>query len=287
MSKKAALLTVHGMGRTDDNYNQEFLAELRNTLGDKFEQLHIGTVNYQKILQPNEDIVWGKMGKQVRWDPVRKFLLFGFADAAGLETNKESLNSVYSLAQINIVQNLLEAKKAIGPKGKVIIIAQSLGCQVTSCYFWDAQQHKLNNDVKHGIWQNIKKVENKITQSNEPLSDEDIAFLRGDTFTIFFTTGCNIPIFVAAHATVDILPFNKPSENFAWHNFYDKDDVLGWPLAGLSEQYKIVVDHPINASGGGFIGWLMKSWNPAAHLQYWTDDDVIKPLADELKKILT
>lgn len=282
--KKAALITVHGMGTTPENYNAELIEELKDRLGTKFDDLHVGSVYYQGILQPNEDRVWKKVSRRVKWDDLRKFLLFGFADAAGLETGKESLSSVYSLAQTSIARELYLARQAIGQTGPVIILAQSLGCQVVSCYFWDAQRARAGKDVSIGIWQNIKAFEIPIADIKS-LTPEDILFLQGSSFRSFVTTGCNIPIFVAAHARTEILPI-KPNDHFEWNNYYDRDDVLGWPLEDLSTEYAAVVkDHRVNA-GSSVFGWLLKSWNPLSHGQYWGDDEVLDPLEDQLQKLL-
>lgn len=272
------------MGTTPENYNEEIVRELRIRLGVKFNDLHVGSIYYQGILQPNEDLVWQKVARRVKWDDLRKFLLFGFADAAGLENGKESLNSVYSIAQTAVARELYLARQAIGAEGPVLILAQSLGCQVISCYFWDAQSSRAGKNVSVGIWQNIKAFEAAIAGSNT-LTPEDILFLQGESFRSFITTGCNIPIFVAAHARTDILPI-KPNSRFEWNNFYDKDDVLGWPLADLSDEYTAVVtDHQVNAASGVF-GWLLKSWNPLSHGQYWGDDEVLDPLESHLRTLL-
>jgi len=135
-----------------------------------------------------------------------------------------------------------------------------------------------------GIWQDIGHFESEIT-GGDPLTAAQKAFLQGVSLRSFYTTGCNIPIFVAAHASREILPVT-PNDTFEWHNFYDEDDILGWPLADLSPQYKkIVTDHPINA-GGGIMEWMLKSWNPLSHSQYWGDDDVLDPLEEHLRALL-
>lgn len=63
-----------------------------------------------------------------------------------------------------------------------------------------------------------------------------------------------------------------------WVNFHDEDDVIGYPLKTLNAAYRKVIkaDRQINAGG------LLSSWNPASHLGYWTDNDVTKPIAQEL-----
>ncbi len=284
MSKKAALITIHGMGDTPVNYNEEIVSELRGRLGEKSQDLHIGSVYYQKILQGNENLVWDKVSRRLKWDALRKFLLFGFADAAGLENGKESVNSVYSQAQTFLASELLAARNAMGGVGPVVILAHSLGCQVASCYFWDAMQYAKNQFPKVGIWQDINYLQKQVN-GGVPLSPDEISFIQGKSLQYFYTTGCNIPIFVAAHLSKDILPI-EPNSTFEWHNFYDKDDVLGWPLAELSTDYaNVVKDHVVNA-GGGIMGWILKSWNPMSHGQYWGDDEILDPLEKHLRQLL-
>ena len=117
------------------------------------------------------------------------------------------------------------------------------------------------------------------------LTNDDIAFLRGDRLSTLITTGCNIPIFVAAHAQELIIPFNKPNAGFSWLNYYDKDDVLGWPLADLSEPYAALVsDIEVNVTGG-FWGWLAASWNPLSHNLYWQDKQIQQAICGQLANI--
>lgn len=285
MGKKAAFITIHGMGDTERSYNTDVVSELKSRLGTKANDLYIGSVYYQEILQSNENIVWGKVAKRLKWDALRKFLLFGFADAAGLENGKESLTSVYSKAQEIIARELLAAQKAMEGDGPVVILAQSLGCQVATCYFWDALSYASGKKPTVGIWQDLKALENNVN-GGCALTPKEISFLQGkSSLRALYTTGCNIPIFVAAHLSKDILPI-QPNDTFEWHNFYDKDDVLGWPLAELSDEYrKVVKDHVVNA-GGGIIGWIVKSWNPMSHGQYWGDDEVLDPLESQLQSLL-
>lgn len=285
MPKKAALLTVHGMGRTEEDYNAQIVSDLRHRLGQLFGSLHVGKVYYQDVLQPNEDRVWKSVASRVKWDDLRKFVLFGFGDAAGLESGKEPIGSDYAKAQIKIARELLLAREAMSMSGPVLILAQSLGCQVTSNYFWDAHQAAMGNPPRVGIWQDIGRVQAQIT-GGRPLTAEEISFLQGKSFRLFITTGCNIPIFVAAHAKEDIVPI-RPNEHFEWHNYYDQDDVLGWPLADMSVEYaEVVTDHAVNA-GSGIIGWLLKSWNPLSHTQYWGDTEVLDPLEARLRSLLS
>ena len=281
-----ALITIHGMGNTKENYHLGMVQGLQRKLDPAhFNAVHIGRVYYQGFLQANEQKVWDAVSRRVQQDALRKFVLFGIADAAGLESNKTDVNSAYTMAQLEIAKTLYAAFEQ-NPDMPVVILAHSLGCQAASCYFWDAKLHKDGKPVDAGIWAHLDHYRSAITGSDTPLSDQALAFLRGERFCLFMTTGCNIPIFVAAHAREDILPI-KPSANFVWHNYYDKDDVLGWPLADLSDEYRArVQDHVVNA-GGGVLATLLESWNPMSHTRYWHDDEILTPLSNQLRQLLT
>lgn len=267
---KVALITLHGMGETQPDYAESLFHQLRQQAGLADKPLYCAAVYYQDLLQYNEQRVWQALGKGLRWAALRRFMLFGFADAAALEHRKEQPHSLYHYGQLKIARTLYVARQQLATDGQLVLLAHSLGGHVLSCYLWDAQQAKAGNKPAAGIWRDIKRYQAGIS-GDTPLTDADIAFLRGDHLAAVFTTGCNIPIFVAAHALEQIIPFAKPNASFVWHNFYDKDDVLGWPLADLSDAYaSMVTDIEVNASGG-FWGWLSASWNPLSHNQYWRE----------------
>ena len=285
MPTRVALITVHGMGDTPADYADDLFEEVRSRLGKLGGDVHYGAVYYQDILQPHERRVWERMEPKVDWADLRKFVLFGFADAAGLADSRTEPSGIYVLAQIRIAQALLRAKRATSG-GPVVILAHSLGCQVISNYLWDGQKRPPEAPPpSSGIWRDLPRFERDVTGA-DPLLPQEVAYLRGGALRRLFTTGCNIPIFVAARARKDIVPFPKPHPSFGWDNYYDRDDVLGWPLAELSPEYRAAVkDHPMNA-GGGLLGWLTRSWNPLSHNEYWEDDGVLDPLEEALGALL-
>ncbi len=67
-----------------------------------------------------------------------------------------------------------------------------------------------------------------------------------------------------------------------WVNYYDRDDVLGYPLRPVSSSYAAVVDADVEVNVGGFPA----SATPLAHTRYWTDNDVTKPVAAQLARLL-
>ena len=276
-----ALVTIHGMGETEPDYADALFNQVRRNLGLHAGQLYWGSVYYQDLLQYNEQRVWQATGFRLRWSKLRRFMLFGFADAAALEHRKEQPHSLYHYAQLKIARTLYQARQHLTPDGKLLLLAHSLGGHVLSCYLWDAQQAKAGIKPAAGIWRDIRRYQAGIS-GDTPLDEDDIAFLRGDRLAMLITTGCNIPIFVAAHAMEQITPFAKPNSDFIWHNYYDKDDVLGWPLADLSAEYaNAVTDIDVNIAGG-IWGWLTASWNPLSHNLYWQDKQLLTRLSSQI-----
>jgi hypothetical protein len=155
-------------------------------------------------------------------------------------------------------------------------VAQSLGGQLISNYIWDAQQPR----AYAGIW-------------STPLDDgvpADTArdnFRRMRTLRRLLTTGCNIPVFVAGHGTIEPIDRRKLGVDFRWINQFDPDDVLGWPLAQLSAAYaQLVEDRPVNAGGNSLLERI-KGLSPYSHAQYWSTDHVLDGIADSLRELLT
>ena len=275
MPKTIALITIHGMGDTEKDYYTEFYEEIKKSLGKTtWDKVIFKHLYYQDILQEKQEEIFNRMRDQIDWMKLRKFLLYGFSDAASLEYKKETNNSPYFHTQEMIMQTMDKIFDEAGQKEiPTVIAAHSLGCQVMSSYIWDA-----NPDLQAsaGIWST--QLDDGVAKG----SPKD-NFRRMRSLQRFYTTGCNIPIFVAGHKIIEAI--SPPTPSFKWHNFFDEDDVLGWPLRPLSPSYKqLVEDISINA-GGGVIGTIFKSWNPFSHGQYWTDSEVIGHLSSTIKHL--
>jgi hypothetical protein len=260
-----AIITIHGMGETEANYADALESNLRSRLAAEWAQISYQSVYYQGLLQENQKRLFAKMERHLSYKELRKFLLFGFSDAASLESSRSEPQGVYVQAQLQILETLRRAYADLGGAGKVAIVAQSLGGQVLSNYIWDAQ-----HPGRCGIWRDIHQYVN--------VDAAELAFLKLETLHRLFTSGCNIPIFVAGHHP--IMPIAPPNPQFRWFNFYDADDVLGWALQPLSDEYeRLVEDIPCNA-GSGIQGWL-------SHGNYWGDRGFLEALEIEIRKSLS
>jgi pimeloyl-ACP methyl ester carboxylesterase len=273
---KVALLTIHGMGEQPLDYADDMRRALSHRMGASFANVDMHSVYYQHLLKPNELDVWNRTRERatVRYEQLRKFILFGFADAAGLENRKEYDNSVYEQAQMEIARALLAILATRGPDTPIVLLAHSLGCQVMSSFIYDAQKRAGGGAVAAGIW--------KPGRMADSLTAEQRKFLQCGTVRTFVTTGCNIPVFVSAHQRMDVKPIIKPNPGFTWLNLYDPDDALGWPLQPLEGGYETLVEDRVVNAGQGILDFMTKSWNPLSHTAYWTDDELIKPLASLL-----
>jgi pimeloyl-ACP methyl ester carboxylesterase len=162
-------------------------------------------------------------------------------------------------------KSIVELRKSLGNEDKpVIVIAHSLGSVIMFDYIRDRQNNK--NATGYGA----------------------TPFERMETLAGFITFGSPIPLFTLAYDTVPCINF--PPDNLQkdlkdkakWLNFYDHDDVFGWPLKYLSKRCEacVIEDKPVN------VGDIFTFWDPLCHSKYWTDNDCTKPVAKYISEIL-
>lgn len=282
----AALITLHGMGQTELDYAAELFAGVRSRLGTQAARVRFEPVYYQRKLQENQDEVWRRMSSETRlgWQSLRKFVLFSLSDAVDIETGKDEPKSSYLAAQTNIARTMLSARgdAAVQP---LVVIAQSLGGHVFSSYLYDAQRARRAaagqaRPPPAGIWRNgSASIEQALGQA---IDDATMEYLRGSSLLALLTTGCPIALYVAACLRMQAIAIEPPAPGFEWHNYFDPQDVLGWPLQPLEGGYRqLVRDHSVN------VGNLLTSWNPLSHRGYWSDGGVQDEVVKQIVRALT
>lgn len=269
MMKKMAFLTIHGMGDTEIGYAASLVEAMRARLRDGWEDIEFRSIYYQPFLQPNQFQYFNATRKKVSWSLLRKLMINGFADAGSLEYSRGTPGGPYYLTQQHIFETLGEIYDAAGGRSiPVVFIAHSLGCEVLSNYIWDANKAKKS----YGYW---KEVEDKTA------ADARLDFQKLRNLRVLVTTGCNIPIFITGLRETEREPIARPHPDFIWENYYDEDDVLGYPLAELSPNYAALVKDSRVSVGGLFSGW-----NPFSHLEYWDSTEIQRVIAKHLKAFL-
>lgn len=281
MKKSIGIITVHGMGKTKspikfpkDHYATQLHRKLRKKLrNDEFQSIAWGFSYYQDVLQENQERLFAKIAMKTAWLDLREFLMFGFSDAATLEANKWGVSSPYYQAQLRLLQTFREVYAELEEGAPLFIIAQSLGGQVMSNYLWDAGKTTPPSNTTQPIFSVWSAPQNFSSHAERE-------FCRGFRVRRFYTTGCNIPIFVAGLDREMIKPITPRHPEFEWRNYYDSADVLGYPLRDLSDGYdELVDDYRVRAGAtGGF--------SPFSHVRYWTDDEILNPLVRDIRDVL-
>jgi len=252
---RLVLLVLHGMGVNDPDYYRGLETGLRDRLGRQWQDCTLQAVDYAPIFQDREEKLWLDMlaepANKLSWRFAREFLVYRLADASAFERSFHIERPTYDAVMDCIERKLAAGFAACGshPDTRLVVMAHSLGGQVFSSYAWD-------------------RLEGKNAAPSPYLAH----------WRRFLTFGCNIPLFTAG--LQKRLCFKPPRTDFAWHNYYDPDDVLGWPLRQLDPSYGIVQDHPIN------VGSLLTGWTPFSHTAYWSDGALLDRFAAEVEAAL-
>lgn len=270
MYKKLAIAIIHGIGEQTEDYAEKTIALINKKFSKKLKQLVEDPSSYL-IVQP---IVWsqifaereGNLFKQtvlnnhLRYQDLRRFVIQYVGDVVAYQP-VETAGHNYERVHEEIGESLNILAKKAGNDAPLCVISHSLGSVIASNYFYDLQVDK-GDAIKLS-----------------PLE-------KGNTLTLFYTLGTTLPLWSLRYHNFN-RPINIPSKelpNFhpglkgEWINFYDKDDVLGYPLKDVSEHYNAAVDEDRKVNVGG----LFTSWNPLCHIKYLKDKDVVDPIVDGL-----
>ncbi len=287
MAYKLGVLVLHGMGEQKEDFADPFVRDVRKRLERASEAVCFEPVWWASVLQQRETDLLGRLPSPetpLDWRWLRRLVMHYLADAVayqrvptsdGRQNTYEEIHAVVGRSLHRLRDQLRRGAPPDAREAPLVVVAHSLGSHIASNYLWDLQHPRPDNFTK-------------------PVADNP--FERAETLAGMVTFGCNIPLFTLAHK--ELVPIDFPSPTLAehfppgtqadrlakaarWQNFYDKDDVLGYPLQGLSPQYgQRVEDRAINS------GNPLTHWNPLSHNEYWSDNDVIEPVARLIKDLL-
>lgn len=265
MDARVVLLTLHGMGETPPDYAEGLLQGLRKRMpASRWNVVLCKSLYYQHILQENQRRVWERyQGCGLRWRRLRKFLLYGLSDAAALEHRAAEAGSVYQQTLRAIRDGLDEVFEQLqGRAAPILLVAHSLGCHVALNYLADSARAAAGR------------------------CDANAArarFRRLATLRRLVTTGCNVPLFEAGHAIAR--PPQAPQPRFAWSNYYDRDDPLGWPMRPLYGRLAYPLDDIAVNATRSLCDRIAHSWNPFNHAYYWDTPRIQRDIAAWLEEL--
>lgn len=282
MAPRVGVAVIHGMGSQDEKFATRFEAELLAALKRekvKSADVAIQPIWWAEVVGPRQRELLDRLNekKDLEWGRLRGFVVEALADAIAYQKTvkptapPDQETRIYELVHRLIGREMHALAGKVSANAPLVIVAHSLGCHMISNFIYDADKHLDKNDC--------------VIDKNSP-------FETFKTLTSIFTFGCNIPLFLLANNTYDpitfprdlsaVFPGKDPRAVAKWTNFYDPDDVLGFPLKPLSPQFRETVNEDRAINAGGFF----TAWSPLSHSGYWTDGDVIKPIAKRLSEIL-
>ena len=281
MTADVAVAVIHGIGSQADKYpeisdERTFSERLHRRLRRKLGRRRMARVAWREvfwadILGPRQDRYMEAIRPLTRYDHVRGFLVHSIADAAAFQRREGPEDGpddqAYGTIQDRVRATIADLNADTSDDTPLVILAHSFGGYVLSNYVWDMQHGALSPPTP---------------------------FQRMETISRFVTFGCNIPLFTFHRPPEAVEPIAFPGRALPggdrrepwWLNFYDQDDVLGYPLAPIGPHYQALADrgelHDLAINAGG----LLRSWNPLSHEAYWTDPRFVRPVARVLRGLL-
>ncbi|MFL5562750.1 MAG: alpha/beta fold hydrolase [Gemmatimonadaceae bacterium] len=266
MASEIGVLIVHGMGAQPADFADAFIAEMQGRL------LRLG-VNPDRVawragwwadtVKQREDELWNELTAThtLRYDSARRFIISSFGDALAYQREPSQATDVYRTIHARIREHLAALREEMGGDKPIVVLAHSLGSVIISNYTWDEQKAPTPGTT---------------------------ATQRMETLAGLVTFGSNIPLFTLCLDDVVAIRFPVPAVSGAirdasrWLNFFDADDVLGYPLRPLSPSYRDAVSADLQIN----VGSILRSWNPLSHDEYWTDNDFTGPVASLIREVL-
>jgi len=283
MSQKIAVAVVHGIGKQERSFAQPFARKLRrkfakaagDLIGRPEEQLVIEPVFWQECIQEREDELWKRVKDKdkIHWRKSRRMLIDLAGDAIAYQpadSHREMYRSIHAV----LAKTLTTLADRAGEKAPLCIVAHSLGTIIVSNYLYDLYtQYFLERDI---IDESVRSV-----IGSTPLE-------RGETLSHLYTFGSPLAVWSLRYAdfgtpvTVPspMLKRHWPAVNGEWINYYDREDVIGFPLRSVNEAYARAVTEDIAVDVGNPLWW---SWNPLCHTKYWKSGRIATRIAATLK----
>lgn len=275
MGNKIAIAVVHGIGTQTENFIDRFQDAFFNALDSRcHEDVVLKGVLWAPELQHLQKALWERVesGGPLSFPIIRSLMVDLIADALAYQPVGHRHNA-YERIHARFAKILNDLAKEAGENAPLCIVAHSLGTVISSNYLYDLQVDPERSIISDTVRQEM---------SNTSLE-------RGETLALLYTLGSPIALWSLRYEDFGkpiqfpTIAFKQhyPDLHHEWVNFYDKHDVIGFPLKSLNDDYgkMVTADHQVN------VGNIIQSWNPLSHLVYWQDPDVISEIAESVKTL--
>ncbi len=278
VTQKIAVAIIHGAGTPDENFAEALIERVKKEFAVKLsipnaeDELEFQPIFWSAIFESEQKKMWEQLQESAQLDfpYLRRFVLEFLADAVAYQPTllgDQNYHHVHSL----VASSLQHLRKRAGSLAPLCIISHSLGTVVASNYFFDLQFRR-------------EQIGDKTRQCMGETPMEQC-----ETLTLFYTMGSPLALWSLRyldfgspiHVPSPLISDHYPNVEGEWVNFYDKDDILAYPLKGVNEAYQSAVTDDVAVNAGGCI----TSWNPLSHGQYEKDDVVVGRITDGLVQI--
>ena len=297
-NEKIVIIVTHGMGKQDkkpkislryktifDKAAKRFENRVRKKFekeGGDNEKLVFAPVNWAKEAQEIQTELKGRLMKRSKrqvcegdkikarlcWKPLRGFMVDMLADAIVYQQTPNS-RSIYDKIHNKFKDELKEQADKVGENAKLCILAHSLGTVIINNFLFDLQSCIDDNE-------------------DNPEICADTPLEQGKTLQSIYTMGSPLALWAIRHNPPK---FGKPIVVDTWINFYNKNDVMAYPLGNLNKEYN---ERRCNAEKGKkpmlldqqvCAGNILTKWNPISHNGYWTNRKMIRIIVKDLLKL--
>jgi len=281
MPQKIAIAVIHGMGsqgdepprdKTKPTFSKGLYRKLRKSIGAaKFDQRYVWReVFWSDILQEPQGRFLRENKGRISSGWLRDFVLHRLADAAGYRKTGDDKDTTYERIHQRVEATLQDLQDEVGENGRLVVIAHSLGGHIMSNYIYDVIRPDRPTPL---------------ATAPQPRG-QGTDFLNLKTLAGFVTFGCNIPIFTFAYKREDIKPIWRPgigiptaeAHDTWWWNYYDRNDVLGYPLSRISPGYEALAASGELVDAEVDVGVFPVSATLFSHNHYWQDRDFYLPV---------
>lgn len=277
MSQKIAVAIIHGVGDQGPEFakamSDKLKAKLKSIIpeenADINDHFYIIPVFWASILAKKQRRLWQTINaeEQLNFDSLRKFMLNFIGDAVAYQPS-QTRRQVYEQIHDRYQAVLQDLAIQAGGEAPLCVIAHSLGTIITNNFFFDLGR-ALAEDPQS-------------PPGRTPLES-------GQTLALVYTLGSPLALWSLRYDNYVPPPFPGqiladlyPNARPQWINFYDKDDIISYPIRSISPGYAQLVQLGLLEDRQVNVGGLLSSWNILSHFGYWTDPDVVDPIANSL-----
>lgn len=266
MAGHIAVAVLHGISSEEEHYS----VELKHRVTEAYVATAKGHTEEDLIWQ---EIYWGDLLREQQLELVRavnyrndlaypnlrEWILDYMSTALLYRAGSPLYQQIHTRIQAQITR-MAHHRRVDAESTPLVVLAHSFGAVIAAHYMADVQRGQWAKPAPAGV-------------SVTP-------FERFDTIAGLITFGSPLAIWANQYGPIPLSyagPNLSPviAQKARWLNFYDKDDIIAYPMKGLSDYYaeKVSAEFEVN------VGSARTSWNPACHNGYWDDPDFYKPVA--------